>query len=292
MPLTEPGPAHPLIEQGALMATPGVHDVLSAVLAERAGFQAAVLTGFGFAAAHLGEPDIGLFTQSEIIDCARRICARTKLSLIVDGDTGHGGPLNVVRLVNGLIQVGAAGVLLEDQTWPKRCGHMRGKSVIDAEEHAAKVRAAVDARADRPFIITARTDALETAGLDEALRRALLYKEAGADVLFVEGPRTREHLRAIGEALPGPLALNLIEGGVTPITALEDAKDLGFFSVGFVLSGLFASAQAMLDVYAAIRTAGGTASLEPRMATFSDFIDLVGLRERLAMDDRFQSGAP
>ena len=174
--------AHTLIRERRIMVVPGVYDVLSAKIAERAGFPSVVLTGYGVAASHLGEPDFGLLTQTEILDVARRIIAAVRPAVIVDGDTGYGGPLNVQRMVRELVRMGARGVILEDQRWPKRCGHMRDKQVIDAEEHAAKIRAAREAQGEAPFLITARTDALETHGLDEAIRRALLYKERGADV--------------------------------------------------------------------------------------------------------------
>ncbi len=281
--------AHPLVAAGRIMLVPGAFDVLSARIAERAGFPAVVLTGYGLAASYLGEPDFGLLTQTEVLDTARRVIAATGLAVIVDGDTGYGGPLNVQRMVRELVDMGARGVLLEDQRWPKRCGHMRGKAVIPAAEHAAKIRAAVDARGDAPFAITARTDALETDGLDEAIRRARLYKEAGATVLFVEGPRNIEELRRIGKELPPPLAVNLIEGGRTPLCSLEELAEMGFFSVGFVLSGLYAAARALADTYAEIRRAGSTAALRHRMLSFDDFNQLVGVEQRYAEDERYRS---
>jgi 2-methylisocitrate lyase-like PEP mutase family enzyme len=281
---------HPLISQGRLMVMPGVYDVLSAKIAERVGFPAVVLTGYGVAATHLGEPDFGLLTQTEILDVARRVTAAVRLAVIVDGDTGYGGPLNVQRMVRELLGMGARGVILEDQRWPKRCGHMRDKQVIDAEEHAAKIRAAREATGgNRPFLITARTDALETQGLDEAIRRALIYKEAGADVLFVEGPRTREELRRIGRELPGPLAVNLIEGGRTPLCSLEELHEMGFFSVGFVLSGLYATARALEQTYLEIREKGTTLALAERLMSFDEFNGLVGLEARYAEDERYRA---
>src|SRR3990170_6986626 len=150
---------HPLVRQGRIMVMPGVYDVLSAKIAERAGFPGVVLTGYGVSASHLGEPDFGLLTQTEVLDVARRVTAAVGIAVIVDGDTGYGGPLNVQRMVRELIRMGARGVILEDQRWPKRCGHMRDKQVIDADEHGAKLRAARDARGDAPFVIVGRTDA-------------------------------------------------------------------------------------------------------------------------------------
>ncbi|MFP6584780.1 MAG: isocitrate lyase/PEP mutase family protein [Candidatus Hydrogenedentota bacterium] len=278
---------HPLLQQGKIMAMPGVYDVLSAKVAERVGFPGVVLTGYGFAASYLGEPDFGLFTQTEILDTARRIIGAVNVGVIVDGDTGHGGPLNVQRMVRELIMMGAAGVILEDQQWPKRCGHMRGKSVIEAEEHAAKIRAAVDARGDQHLMITARTDSLATHGIDEAIRRAKLYKEAGADVLFVEGPEDRVQLERIGKELPGPLAVNLIEGGTTPMCSLEDLREMGYFSVGFVLSGLYAVTRALEDTYRTIRSNGSSAGIN--MMQFEEFNDLIGANERIAIDDQFKT---
>jgi methylisocitrate lyase len=279
---------HPLVAQGRVMVVPGAYDVLSAKIAERTGFPAVVLTGYGVAASYLGEPDFGLLTQTEILDTARRVLNAVKIGVIVDGDTGYGGPINVQRLVRELVRMGARGVLLEDQRWPKRCGHMGGKEVIDAEEHAAKIGAAVDAKGEAPFMITARTDALATHGVDEAIRRARRYKEAGANLLFVEGPRTREELRRIGQELPGPLAVNLIEGGKTPLCSLEELAEMGYFSVGFVLSGLYAAARALTRTYGAILQYGSTRSLGDALMGFEDFNRLIGVEERITEDERFR----
>jgi len=281
---------HPLIRDHRIVVLPGVYDVLSARLAARAGFHAAVLTGYGFAAVHLGEPDFGLFSQAEILDAARRITAAVDIGLVVDGDTGHGGPLNVQRMVRELVRCGARGLILEDQRWPKRCGHMRGKEVVDAEEHVQKLRAAVEARGAATLVLTARTDALETHGLDEALRRARLYKDAGADVLFVEGPRSVEELRTIGRELPPPLAVNLIEDGLTPMCSLDELAAMGFFSVGFVLSGLYAAAWALERTYGEIRARGTTAGIRAAMLGFDTFNDRIGLDRRYADDERFKPG--
>jgi len=286
--MSEVDEVHPLIAGHRIVVVPGVYDVLSAKIAARAGFHSVVLTGYGFAAAHLGEPDFGLFTQSEILDCARRITAAVPIGVVVDGDTGHGGPLNVQRMVRELVRMGARGVILEDQRWPKRCGHMRGKQVIDALEHAQKIRAAKEAAGDASFFVTARTDAVMTDGLDEALRRARLYKDAGADVLFVEGPRSRAEIERIGRELPPPLAINLIEGGDTPLLELAELEALGFFSVGFVLSGLYAAAHALDRTYREIRARGSTRAIQDRMLDFGTFGAVVDLERRGADDARFK----
>jgi len=279
---------HPLVEEQKLMLVPGVFDVLSAKVAEAVGFPSAVLTGYGVSASLLGEPDFGILTQTQVLEVARRVTSATGLGLIVDGDTGYGGPVNVQHMVTELVSMGARGIILEDQRWPKRCGHMRGKAVIDAQEHVAKIEAAVEARGDVPFFITARTDALETDGIDEAIRRARLYKEAGATVLFVEGPRTLADLEKIGQELPAPLALNLIEGGLTPMPSLEEIAALGFFSVGFVLSGLYAATRALFDTYSVIRSAGSTDSLRDRMMKFEEFNRFIGAEKRYEDDERFK----
>lgn len=275
------------MDNGRILIVPGVYDVLSAKLAERAGFPSVVLTGYAVSATYLGEPDFGLLTQSQMLDVARRITSAVDIGIIVDADTGYGGPLNVQHMVRELLRMGARGMILEDQQWPKRCGHMRDKEVIEAPEHAAKIRAAVDARGDHPFVVVARTDALETHGIDEAIRRARLYKEAGADVLFVEGPRTKDELRRIGSELPGPLTVNLIEGGRTPICSLDELADMGFFSVGFVLSGLYAAARALERTYEEILAAGNTAGGGETMMDFDEFNELMGLEERYKDDARY-----
>ena len=279
-------PMHPLVAAGRIMVVPGAYDVLSAKIAERTGFPAVVLTGYGVAASYLGEPDFGLLTQTEILDVARRVLNAVNIGVIVDGDTGYGGPVNVQRMVRELVRLGARGVLLEDQRWPKRCGHMRGKEVIDADEHAAKIAAALDARGEAAFLVTARTDALATHGLDEAIRRARRYKEAGADLLFVEGPRSKAELRRIGAELPGPLAVNLIEGGQTPLCSLEELADMGFFSVGFVLSGLYAATRALERAYGAIRQHGSTDGLGDALMRFDEFNQIIGVEQRYAADER------
>jgi 2-methylisocitrate lyase-like PEP mutase family enzyme len=280
---------HPMLEQGDIFLVAGVYDALSAKLAERAGFHAVVVTGYGLSASLLGEPDFGLMTQSELIDAARRICNAVHIPVVVDGDTGYGGALNVFRLVNALKEMGARGVLLEDQQWPKRCGHMKGKAVISAEEHAQKIRAAVEARGDYMLMITARTDALAVHGLDEAIRRANLYKQAGADLIFVEAPRTVEEMREIGRQAPPPLVINCIEGGQTPILPLDELKELGFISVGYVLSGLFAAARALADVYACLREHGSSEPMRDRMMDFNEFAEVIGLKEKYALDERFRA---
>ncbi len=234
---------HPLLAEHRIFLSAGVYDVLSAKLAERAGFRSVVLTGFGAAASYLGEPDFGLLTQTEILDLARRVCRAVDIGVVVDGDTGYGSALNVIRMVEELVSMGAMGVILEDQTWPKRCGHMRGKSVLPWKEHAQKIRAACEAKGEANFLVTARTDARGPLGLEEAILRGNRYREAGADLIFVEAPESGEEMQRIVAEIPGPLVVNMIEGGRTPLLSLEEIHELGFVSVGYVLTGLFAAAR-------------------------------------------------
>ncbi|WP_287153502.1 isocitrate lyase/PEP mutase family protein [Candidatus Solincola tengchongensis] len=278
---------HKLISEGKIFLSAGVFDVLSAKIAEAVGFRAVVLSGYAASASYLGEPDIGLLTQTEVLDLARRICRAVSIPVIVDGDTGYGGTLNVKRMVEELIACGAAGIILEDQTWPKRCGHLHGKNVIPAEEHAAKIRTAVSARKDRPFIIVGRTDALEVLGLEEAARRGRLYREAGADLIFVEAPRSREELEYIAREIPAPLVVNVVEGGVTPVLDLEDYHSMGFVSVGYVLTGIFAAAQALRKAYAHLLEKGTSKGLEGELMSFGEFTGLLGLEEKLEEDRQF-----
>ncbi len=279
---------HPRLERGHVFLAAGVHDALSARIAERAGFQSVVLSGYGVAASLLGEPDVGLLTQTEILDAARRVCRAVDIPVIVDGDTGYGGPLNVIRMVEELVSMGARGIILEDQTWPKRCGHMRGKSVIPMEEHCQKIRAAKAAKGEHPFLITARTDARGPLGLDEAIARGNRYKAAGADFIFIEAPESREELERIAREVDAPLVLNNIEGGQTPILPLDDVCELGFISVGFVLTGLFSAAKAMEKAYAHLLACGDSKGMQEHMMDFDEFTAVVGLEEKYETDERYK----
>jgi len=279
---------HPLIKESRIFFTVGVWDALSAKIAERAGFKAVVVSGYAVAASLLGEPDIGLLTQTEILDTARRIINAVKIPVIVDGDTGYGGALNTIRMVRELVRMGAAGVLFEDQSWPKRCGHMQGKSVIDMEEHIRKIRAAVESRGSDHLVITARTDALATHGVEEAVRRGCFYKEAGADVIFVDAPTSVEELRIISSGIPGPIVVNMIEGGKTPLLPLEELHEMGFISVGYPLTGIFAAAKAIEKTYMRLIEKGSSLDILSDLMQFQDFTSLVGLEERYRIDEKYR----
>src|SRR3954453_4967471 len=238
---------------------PGVYDALTARIAARVGFDIVFISGYSVSAARLGEPDFGFLTQTEMADAARSVCRVSNAPVIVDADTGYGNAVNVLRTVRDLQDAGAAGVFLEDQVWPKKCGHMAGKRVVPTEEHAAKIRAAVDGRGDRDLFVVARTDARQPLGLDAAIERCLAYKEAGADALFVEAPQSVEELERVAAALPGPLVANMIERGATPHLTRSQLRDLGFNLIVCPLAGLFAAAKAVTDVLTELRDQETTA---------------------------------
>jgi methylisocitrate lyase len=276
-----------LLEQLGSIAFPGSCDTLTAKSAERVGFPMGFVSGYSVAATSIGEPDMGLLTQTELIDRARRICMSVKIPVIVDADTGYGNPLNVHRTVNELIAAGAAGCFLEDQVWPKRCGHMRNKKVIDREEYVDKIRAAVDARAGRDFFIVARTDALAIHGMDEAIARVTAAREAGANASFVEAPASLEDLIEIGKRSPWPNVANMIEGGKTPVLPKEQLVELGFQIILYPLAGLFSAAKIMEEIFRKLQLEGTTLGYEQRLMTFGEFNRLIGVDEKYVLAERF-----
>jgi 2,3-dimethylmalate lyase len=269
-------------ERAVLM--PGVYDALTARIAARVGFDIVFISGYSVSASRLGEPDFGFLTQTEMAEAARAVCRVSAAPVIVDADTGYGNALNVQRAMRDLVDAGASGVFLEDQVWPKKCGHMRGKKVIETEEHAAKIRAAKDAG---DLFVVARTDARQSLGLEAAIERCLAYGEAGADALFVEAPQSVDELERIAEALPPPLVANMIERGVTPQLPRGELERLGFNLIVCPLAGLFAGALAVLDVLTELRDKETTAGALEKMLAFDDFNELVGLERRYADEARY-----
>lgn len=268
-------------------AFPGVYDALSALMARQAGFPLAFVSGYSVAATALGEPDFGLLTQTEMIDRARRICMCVPMPIIVDADTGYGNPLNVQRTVRELIAAGAAGCFLEDQVWPKKCGHMRGKKVIERDEYLHKIKAAVDAAAGRDFFIVARTDALAVHGMDEAVARIVAAREAGAHASFIEAPTTVNELAEIGRRVPRPIVANMIEGGKTPVLPLAELARMGFHLVLYPLTGLYAAAAALERAYQALRQGGTTQNSGLPLMTFEQFNALLEVEQKYAMAQRY-----
>jgi len=278
---------HRVLDEVGALAFPGVFDTLSAKICQRAGFPMSFVSGYSVAATSIGEPDLGLLTQTEMIDRARRICRSVEIPVVVDADTGYGNLLNVYRTVDELIAAGAAGCFLEDQLWPKRCGHMRGKRVIQRQQYVQKIRAAVDARAGRDFFIVARTDALAAVGMDEAIARVEAARGAGADASFVEAPDSVEQLAEIGRRSPPPNVANMLEGGRTPVLPKADLLALGFQLILYPLAGLFAAAGAIEAIYAKLRKEGTTLGHRQPMATFDQFNDLIGIEQKYAMAERY-----
>ncbi len=276
-----------ILDETGAIAFPGIFDTLSAKLAEQLGFPMGFISGYSVAATAIGEPDLGLLTQTEMIDRARYICASISIPIIVDADTGYGNPLNVYRTVKDLIAAGAAGCFLEDQVWPKKCGHMRGKRIIEREQYLQKIGAAVEARGGRDFFIVARTDAEAVLGLDEAITRVEAARELGADASFVEAPGSVEQLTEIGRRAPKPIVANMIEGGKTPVLPKNQLAEMGFQIILYPLTGLFAAAKAMRDVYQKLRDDGTTLGEEERLLKFALFNDLIGVEEKYALAERF-----
>ena len=277
-----------LKEKGVLVM-PGVYDALSAKIAVRAGFEVIFITGYSVSATLLGEPDFGILTQTEVLSAAQRICSVAPTPVIVDADTGYGNAINVVRTVKELIRAGAAGMFLEDQVWPKRCGHMKGKQVIPLEEHLKKLKAAIDARGGDDLYIVARTDARQALGLKDAIERGIAFKELGADAVFIEAPTSKEEMKEISRNVPGPLVANMIERGVTPLMGPAELRDLGFQLIVWPLGPLYASAKALKDIYSTLRTKGTTQEILDRLVSFDEFNGIVGLEEKYALDARYKS---
>jgi 2-methylisocitrate lyase-like PEP mutase family enzyme len=276
-----------ILQREGTVALPGVYDTLSAGICVRVGFPLTFISGYSVAAASIGEPDLGLLTQTEITDRARRICMSVDIPVLVDADTGYGNPLNVHRTVRELIAAGAAGCFLEDQVWPKRCGHMRGKRIIDREEYVQKIRAADDARAGRDFFIVARTDALAVAGMDEAIARVMAARDAGANASFVEAPRSVDELGEIGRRAPGPNVANMLEGGKTPVLPKEQLAEMGFHLILHPLAGLASAAQAMESVFRELDRQGTLIGDDEKFMSFKQLNELIGVDERFALAERF-----
>ena len=278
---------HRVLDSVGCIAFPGVFDTLSAKIVEQVGFPMAFISGYSVAATAIGEPDLGLLTLTEMIDRARRVCMSIAIPIIVDADTGYGNPLNVHRTIKELMAAGAAGCFLEDQVWPEKCGHMRGKRVIEREEYVHKIRAAVDARGDGDFFIVARTDALAPLGIDEAIARVTAAREAGADASFVEAPPSLDVLREIGRRAPKPTVANMIEGGKTPLLPKAELAALGFQLIVYPLAALFASARAIHAVYAKLLRDGATFGAGAEAMSFDEFNALIGVEQRYALAERF-----
>jgi 2-methylisocitrate lyase-like PEP mutase family enzyme len=277
------------LKKSGQLVMPGVYDALSAQIATKTGFEVIFISGYSLAATMLGEPDFGILTQTEMLSAAQRICSVTDLPVIVDADTGYGNAINVIRTVDELIRIGAAGMFLEDQVWPKRCGHMKGKQVIPLEEQLKKLQAAIDTKRTRDFFIVARTDARQALGLNEAITRGIAFKKAGADAVFIEAPETKEEMLEIARCVPPPLVANMLERGVTPLMGPQELRDLGFDLVVWPLAPLYSVAKSLNEVYTTLRRDGTTVDILDRLMPFDEFNRIVGLEEKYQLDEKYRS---
>jgi len=276
-----------LEKKDEIIVLPGVYDALSARIAQNVGFNAAFQTGYGTSATLLGMPDFGFLNAGETIDNARRIINSVDIPILVDIDTGYGSPLNVWRTVTDIEKLGAGGIFLEDQVWPKRCGHMKGKSVISKDDYVQKLKAAIDARKSKDFIIVARTDSLAQYGIDEAIERGKEFQKIGADVIFIEAPKTLEEMKKITAEIDAPLLANMIEEGVTPNLPAKDLEKLGFRMVVFPLSALYSSTYAIKNVFLSLQKTGMTKNLKKKMITFKEFNDFVNLPKYNQLEKKY-----
>ena len=262
-----------------LTIAPGVFDMISARVADRAGFDALYMTGYGIAASHMGLPDAGLVSYSEMVGRAARICESTRTPLIADADTGFGGLLNVRHTVRGYEAAGVAAIQIEDQEFPKKCGHAPGRRVVPLDDMLRKVEVAVDARDSDDFLIIARTDSRTSLGLDEAIRRGRAFARAGADVVFIEAPESEEEFERIGREIDAPLLANMVEGGFSPVLPAESLAQLGFAITIYPGSGFLATAKALEAVYGHLKTTGSSIDLEAESFSIGEMHELMGFGE-------------
>lgn len=278
-----------LLNNSKPLVIPGVYDAIGARIAQKVGFKAMFQTGYGTSATLLGMPDYGFIGSGETIENARRICRAVSIPVIVDSDTGYGNALTVWKLVKELESAGAAGIFLEDQRWPKRCGHMSGKEVVSKDEYVEKLQAALDARDSKDFIIVARTDARATDGLDVAIERGLYYKKIGADVIFVEAPKSVEEMKKIGRTIKAPLVANMIEGGATPIVSSSKLHRMGFKIILYPLSMLFANTFASVQILQELKKSGTTTNLKRNIVAFDQFNEIVNLQKFRNLEKKYIS---
>jgi 2-methylisocitrate lyase-like PEP mutase family enzyme len=280
-----------LLRAKRIVVAPGVLDALSARIAREVGFECLYMSGYVNSAVMLGSPDFGLLTLREMSERLKMIVDAAQIPVIADADTGYGNPINVRRTVTEYIRAGAAAIQLEDQTFPKRCGHMEGKQIIAAEIMVQKVRAAADVISEMKsdLLIIARTDARALQGLDEAIRRGKLYAEAGADIIFVEAPINREEMATVGRSFDVPLLVNLIEGAKTPICPPSELEAMGFSIVIYPISALYVMSKTLKEFYADLRAAGTTEGWSDRMSSFEEFNAFIGLGHYRALEERYKA---
>ena len=275
------------LRQPGLVVAPGVFDMVSLRLADSFGFDALYMTGYGTVASHMGLPDAGLATYTDMVGRVNAMATMARTPLIADGDTGYGGLLNMRHTVRGYEAAGAVAIQLEDQEFPKKCGHTPGRRVIPMQDMVRKIRVAVESRSSPDFLIIARTDARTTLGLDEALRRAEAYAKAGADILFVESPESEEEMRRIGQSFDVPLVANMVEKGRTPVLTRDELTSIGYKIAIFPVTALLASVQAMTQVYQQFKDTGSSANGKTALYDFGDLTKLMGFEDVWAFEKRY-----
>ena len=275
------------LQQGHFIVAPGIYEMISAKVADQMGFHALYMTGYGTVASHMGLPDAGLATYSDMVGRVTAMAGMAKTPLIADADTGYGGLLNMRHTIRGYEAAGAAAIQLEDQEFPKKCGHTPGRRVIPMEDMVRKIQVAVDSRTDPNFLIIARTDARTTLGLDEALRRAEAYARAGADILFVESPESEEEMRQIGKSFDLPLLANMVERGRTPVLSRADLESIGYKLAIFPVTALLASVHAMQSVYQEFQAQGSSNKGSTELYDFADLTKLMGFEAIWEFEKRY-----
>ena len=284
-------PLHEQLKQKELVVAPGIFDMISVKVADQVGFNALYMTGYGITASYLGLPDAGIATYTDMVGRIQQINTISRTPLIADGDTGYGGLLNVQHTVRGYEAAGAAAIQIEDQEFPKKCGHLLGRRVIPLQDMVAKIKVAVESRSSSDFLIIARTDARTAHGLDEALRRAEAFDKAGADVLFIESPETVEEMETIGRSFDKPLFANLVEGGRTPLLDKKTLEEIGYSIAIFPALGFLAAANALRQAYAKLKADGSSDAIDVPLYPFEEFSALMGFDEVTAFDAKYRESA-
>ncbi len=276
------------VRAGEFITAPGVYDMISARIADRLGFPALYMTGSGVVASYLGLPDAGIATYTEMAERAARIADGVTTPLIADADTGYGGVVNVRHTVRGYERAGVAAIQIEDQAFPKKCGHVSGQKLVPLEDMISRIKAALDSRDSADFLVIARTDARKAAGKDEAMRRCEAFARAGADILFYEAPADTDEMAEIGRAFDTPLMANMVEGGATPVLTPSELEDLGFQLAIFPASGFLAATEALTRVYGALKDHGASTATGAPLHDFKDFVALMGFDEILEFEGRYE----
>ena len=275
-----------LIKNNSFLPIPSCFDALSAKLIEQTGFDAMFMSGFAASASRIGEPDLGVMTLTEVLDQLNNITDATSLPVIGDGDTGYGNAMNVQRTVKSFAKIGCAGVLIEDQLSPKRCGHTPGKDVVSREEAFDRIRASVDAREEKDILIMSRTDANHTHGIKEAIERAQIFHELGSDILFVEAPKTEDEMRLICQEVPGCKIANIVEGGLTPNLSMKELEDIGYNMAVYPLTALSSAMKAMVDSLNKLKIDDDRSS---NLMSFTELRKRVGFDDYYEVSSRYES---